>query len=477
MIRFSGAKRTPPTSLQPLVACLSALSALAQTPALASTFFINSCDDSPSAISTPGTLRYSVANAVAGDTINLSSVPALISSCPASTITLLQGEIALPQSSLTFLGSSVSPVTISGNNSGRVFDHSGTGTLSINYLTIADGKYANEQANGGCIRSFGTVDLNHSTVTGCLAEQTSGTNTSATAKGGGIWASGNGGVILTASTVSGNTLVASGDPNSAGTYGGGVFTTGFLQMYYSTIDGNKVVPYSGSTKGQGGGAYVIGNLVIKNSTISNNYDVLVGGVLQSGGSATVVNIFNSTISGNSSSLSLHSPIGVGGLQTSGSTALISNSTIAANRGFETGGAKAGDLDLQSSIVANNSAVDSAGTSDLLITSSLTGSNDLVMALSGASLPANSLTSNPHLCPLANHGGSTRTHALPTGSPAIAKGYDPGFPPMFTYDQRGPGFARTAVSGSSSWTDIGAYQVQATQEDEIFCDGNGSLPGR
>ena len=189
MTGFSGAKRVPGMRLRPLVACLSTLSALAQTPALASTFFINSCDDSPSAIGTPGTLRYSVANAVSGDTINLSSVPALVASCPTSTITLLQGELAFSQASLTFQGSTVKPVTISGNVNGRVFNHTGTGTLSINYLTIADGKYANEQADGGCIRTSGSVALNHATVTGCLAKQSAGSNTNATAQGGGIWAS------------------------------------------------------------------------------------------------------------------------------------------------------------------------------------------------------------------------------------------------------------------------------------------------
>jgi hypothetical protein len=451
------------------------LFALEQTPVLASTFYITSCDDGPSAISTTGTLRYSVANAGTGDTIDFSIVPVLTASCPVSTITLLQGELVVSQPSLTFVGSTVSPVTISGNDNYRVINHPGTGTLSINYLTIAHGKYVSEQANGGCIRSSGTVSLNHSTVTGCIAKQFSGANTHATAQGGGIWASG-GGVVLTSSIVSGNKLDASGDSNSAGTYGGGVFTTGYLQMNYSTIDANTVVPVAGAQQGRGGGAYVIGKLVIKNSTISNNYNVLVGGILQSGGAATVVNILNSTISGNESSLTLSSAIGVGGLQTSGSTALVSNSTIAANRGHWVGGVKAADLTLESSIIANNSVNTVGGAADLLITSSWSGANNLVMSFSGASVPPGTLTADPRLCALANHGGPTRTHALLSNSPAIAMGNNPGFPPT-SYDQRGPGYQRTDVSGASSWTDIGAYQVQLTNDDEIFCDGNGPLPDR
>jgi hypothetical protein len=141
-----------------------------------------------------------------------------------------------------------------------------------------------------------------------------------------------------------------------------------------------------------------------------------------------------------------------------------------------GGVKAGDLALESSIIANNSVTTAGGAADLLITSTWSGANNLVMLSNGASVPPGTLTADPNLCPLANHGGATRTHALLSSSPVIAMGNNPGFPPA-SYDQRGPGYQRTDVSGLSSWTDIGAYQVQLTNEDEIFCDGNGPLPDR
>jgi len=61
-----------------------------------------------------------------------------------------------------------------------------------------------------------------------------------------------------------------------------------------------------------------------------------------------------------------------------------------------------------------------------------------------------------LGPLQDNGGSTFTHELLSGSPAINAG-DPSFTPPPDYDQRGPGFPRV-VNGR---IDIGAFEeVQA-----------------
>jgi hypothetical protein len=74
-----------------------------------------------------------------------------------------------------------------------------------------------------------------------------------------------------------------------------------------------------------------------------------------------------------------------------------------------------------------------------------------------------LTGNPMLAPLANHGGLTRTHALLPLSPAVNAGIN-----VFgsIYEQRGSGFLREVPSGSP---DIGAYERQVN-DDEIFYDG-------
>ncbi len=69
------------------------------------------------------------------------------------------------------------------------------------------------------------------------------------------------------------------------------------------------------------------------------------------------------------------------------------------------------------------------------------------------LPADTLGANPLLGPLANNGGTTRTHALLAGSPAVGAGSNPA---QLPFDQRGASFPR--VHGSA--TDIGAYEQQA-----------------
>lgn len=74
----------------------------------------------------------------------------------------------------------------------------------------------------------------------------------------------------------------------------------------------------------------------------------------------------------------------------------------------------------------------------------------------------SLTSDPRLAPLANHGGPVRTHALLTNSPAINAGSNPN---GLEFDARGPGYARSASGG----IDIGAYERQIV-DDELLYNG-------
>src|SRR5207247_4075922 len=70
--------------------------------------------------------------------------------------------------------------------------------------------------------------------------------------------------------------------------------------------------------------------------------------------------------------------------------------------------------------------------------------------------ADQINTDPMLGPLQDNGGSTFTHELLSGSPAINAG-DPSFTPPPDYDQRGPGFPRV-VNGR---IDIGAFEeVQA-----------------
>src|SRR5262249_1812615 len=64
--------------------------------------------------------------------------------------------------------------------------------------------------------------------------------------------------------------------------------------------------------------------------------------------------------------------------------------------------------------------------------------------------------DPLIGPLQDNGGSTFTHALLKGSPAIDTA-DPNFTPPPFFDQRGPGFDRI-VNGR---IDIGSFEVQGS----------------
>ena len=66
-----------------------------------------------------------------------------------------------------------------------------------------------------------------------------------------------------------------------------------------------------------------------------------------------------------------------------------------------------------------------------------------------------------LGPLASNGGTTRTHMVLSGSPAIDAGNNAA---NVSFDQRGSGYPR--VIGSSA--DIGAYELDTN--DVIFVNG-------
>ena len=93
---------------------------------------------------------------------------------------------------------------------------------------------------------------------------------------------------------------------------------------------------------------------------------------------------------------------------------------------------------------------------------VSGDHDLIgSADSNVVLPPGTLAGNPMLAPLADNGGSTMTHALLAGSPAIDTGNN-----FFGFatDQRGS--ARLAGPAP----DIGAFELEQPQYDPVFADG-------
>lgn len=401
------------------------------------TWVVSDCSDDAFATNT---LRfYATLAADNGDTID-------VSACANSTITLTAGEIPIVQDDLTIQGDG--SVTISGAGQNRIFNHSGSGRLTIDGLIVSDGYYAQTgdyQAVGGCIKSLGEVVLSHSTVTGCSV-----TSHSRPAYGGGIYTRGI--AILESSVLSDNKAFSEG----SGSAGGGVYASGGLLSKYSLIHGNSTA--GGSSSIRGGGARVRGTATyIVRSTISDNYSGGYGGGLSLYGSAIPL-ILNSTISGNvaiskGAGLSTNTPDGP----------KVINSTIAFNHAGDDGGGVnangSGNFEMQSTIVAKNVRGTASVPSDLSINfGMLTGADNLVMQTNVAPPGVISVTQDPLLMPLAFSGGVTPVHMLRAGSPALGMGNNQAGQ---TTDQRGAGYPRTTGAA----VDIGAIQF-----DTIFLDG-------
>ncbi len=433
-------------------------------PVPANSIVVQNCNDSGN-----GSLRDALNNANSGDTIDLTQL-----SC--STITLTTGSLLFTETTITLQGPGSKYLSIDGNDAYAPLLHDGTGTLYINDLAVEHGrKYFTsaqiDNARGGCIFSGGSVFLSNSTVDDCVV---SDTDNAYLALGGGIYAYA--GVSLSNSEVINSkslngwgggiyskSFVDVSDSFVAGNYayekGGGIYASNGLNIKYSTIESNHA-GYNG------GGAFGYGNVTITNSTISNNDSNDRGGgvFIGEGPSATVApTILSSTISGNNA----YWGGGVTIIDYLGAhEARIANSTIAFN--YERVPAKYGGglyahgpVDLESTIISNNTYLASASPDDVGGQATITGANNLI-GYSTVPVPNDTiLLRSAMLGPLAFNGGSTLTHMVLSGSPAIDAGNDTA---NVSFDQRGSGYPR--VIGPSA--DIGAYELDTN--DVIFVNG-------
>jgi hypothetical protein len=166
---------------RPLALCLcTAFAAVLSSSALAyvppATWTVTTCsdDDSGNLTSRTGSLRFAVAHANGGSTIDLSQLPTEYN---CSVITLGTGSVksglAIAQDNLTLQGPAEGRVTITENENevsnaaAHLIDHLGTGILSVNNLTFVSGRpFDTKPVQNGCIYSKGTVALSHSAVCG-----------------------------------------------------------------------------------------------------------------------------------------------------------------------------------------------------------------------------------------------------------------------------------------------------------------------
>jgi hypothetical protein len=446
------------------VASGAALALAAGAPAEAATFSVSNLDDAG-----PGSLRQAVlnANAAAGaDTITFQAGLT-------GTILLTGGQISI-EDSVDVQGPGPSVLTVSGNDSSRVFyvyDAASTVDVTISGLTLADGTGS---PGGGIVNWGENLTLDNVVVTGCNSANV----------GGGIAVLGGDdpatfSFTLRDSVVSGNAATESGGAlfldeteatvliqNSALTGNsaadGGAISADLLladvTIEQSAISGNTAVAL-------GGGVHVEvldsgGSLIMRQSTISGNRGTAGGGAFVGYLYGTLL-LENSTVSGNSAVGVPGSPGGglfIGYLYGETAGAFVRHSTLAGNTAVQGGGIflESGAVAVEQTIVANNVAEvgdDLANGPDgrfdlffsLVETPETANVNDL-----GGSI----LNQDPQLGPLQNNGGPTQTHLPAAGSPAINAG-DPAFSPPPATDQRG--LARVAEGR----IDIGSVEVAAS----------------
>jgi hypothetical protein len=405
--------------------------AITQGPHPATPHTVTTCADDDS----PGSLRAIIAspNTGDGDTIDLTQL-----AC--STITLddsihTPSHITVAQPTLHLLGPGSGALTIDGGFHSSVLRHVGYGTLDVQGITVANGKYVSgNEPFGGCIYSRGNVTLTSARIDSCSVVGIGASN----AAGGGIFAAFD--VTLDSSVIT--NAAAHGDGASTNAYGGGVFAGGDLQVTYSMIGRNLA---SADFVGLGGAVAAFGGTIgITSSTIYSNQADAAGGVYlpNHGGTSQIT---DSTISGNEAVR-----FGNGALYAYGNLKIF-NSTIAFNHdqlspsraGVTAGGAS---LILESSIVAGNSGPN--GAADLWVdpaTTTMTASNNLVIAATGVSMPP---ADCPQLDLLADNGGPALTHAIRHTSPAIDAGSNS---QNLLFDQTGS----LRVGGAAA--DIGAVE--------------------
>jgi CSLREA domain-containing protein len=423
---------------------------------------------------------------------------------PAGIYTLTLGELGV-SSYVTVNGAGAASTVIDGNGTNRVFNITGdvivtfqdmsltggrpgldAGGAILNYggtLTLVNTRLANNYAfngGGGLLTFAGNVTLINSTVMSNVAEYGGGAgilnygsgplnivNSAIVGNqaygayyGGGIWSQG-------PLTVTGS-LIA----NNNAEFGGGVFNSGSLFTSDSVFSGNSAhfgggiesrseatlirVQLVGNSAGEGGGGGMrhLGGVLLRDSAVvSNTTSGAGGGVAGSVGSWTVV---NTTFSGNQAS---SGGAIVNSLSTESTRLTLNNVTIANNVATNGVGGLAGNrVDFKNTILAGNTGItpDCSGsltsqgynliqdTTGCVILGDLTG--NLTGVLAG-------------LGPLQDNGGTTFTHALLPGSPAMDAG-NPATPgsggnACEATDQR------DVIRPQGLGCDIGAYEAFAS----------------
>lgn len=301
---------------------------------------------------------------------------------------------------LTITGESAATTVIDADAIDRVFDIDSGGSVTIAHVTITGG-YA-FSVDGGGIRNNSSLTLMDTVVSGNAATVGEGGGA-----GGGIFNGFGSDLTLQGSTVS---------DNFAGYQGGGIYNIGMQRLTNSTVSGN-------SADGDGGGIYEASSSSthLNHATITANWaDYDANDLGDGGGIANVYGVI-----------------------------YITNTLVAGNFDSSVGGDVRPDCFSSSGTFLTNA---------FNVIGDNTGCEaDFTDGVSGNQVGTSGSPLDPGLEALTDNGGSTPTHALLAGSPAVNAG-DPGFAPPPAFDQRGAGFPRE----QGGRVDVGAYELTAVQ---------------
>jgi len=370
-----------------------------------------------------GTLREGV--------INCNSTPALdiIEFDPSlfGTIKLTSGQINITEA-LEIRGTGTLGLTVSGNNSSRIFQTSSAaaGTdIRISDLTLTAGKAS--IGSGGAMLC-GDEDI---VLTNCVIS-----NNTAAFDGGAIY-------LVNGSFTATNCRFIN---NSAALSGGAVsFSNAFPSANIQRCE------FASNTANSGGAAYVNGTAIFEACTLSSNTATVNGGAIAWNPTGSL-DLVNSTLSKNTAQVdggAVHALVGTFSVYVDNCT-LTANTATTGDGGAIHRSSSTGDTTIESSIVSGNNAggvgPDIASPGTVNVDNSAVGSSAGFFLTGSGNLP---FGANLQLGPLASNGGPTKTHRPADTSPVIDAGTNV---LALQFDQRGV----TRVIGSAP--DIGAFEV-------------------
>ncbi len=321
-------------------------------------------------------------------------------------------------------GFGASTLTNSGIYSNTAVTYGGGIYINSGTLSLGNGNVYGNAANnaGGGISNSGMLNVIDSTFSNNRTVLVS-------SYGGAVYNAGTAAVLR--STVSDN--ISAGE-------GGGIFNNfvSTATIHLSTIITNAAT----STSGVGGGISNYGTLTATNSTVSGNTANSHGGGIQNTNSGSdTMSLNNVTITNNTADNDNNGTGNGGGIHATNGVLYFKNTIVAGNTDM---GNQAPDC---SSAYYSSQGYNLVGKGDLCFFAANTG--DQVGSIAS---PV-----DPLLGPLANNGGTTLTHALNPGSPAINAG-NPA-----AVGSGGNACAATDQRGTSRFIrcDIGAYEVPNT----------------